>query len=351
MPRGGIVKSYNIPYNCICKYGKRRYGTVHMADGLVTPAVAGVMYAASTAAAIYSIKKIKNEDKKIPLMGIMGAFVFAVQMLNFTIPGTGSSGHLCGGLLLSAILGPYAGFITMISILVIQALMFADGGLLALGCNIWNMAFYGCFIGYLFIYKPIISKGNGRIIIASVIASVVSLQLGAFSVVMETMLSGVTELPFAVFLSLMQPIHLAIGIGEGLITSAVLIFISQTRPELLDYNTDSENKFSYKKTLAILCIAVAILAGGVSLFASSNPDGLEWSIEKVTGVTDIERDGKLYEKADDIQSKLAVLPDYALPDNESPVGTSLSGIVGCTVVMIICIGGSLIVKKISEKKA
>ncbi|MBQ7573340.1 MAG: energy-coupling factor ABC transporter permease [Clostridia bacterium] len=326
---------------------------MHMADGLVTPAVAGVMYAASTAAAIYSIRKIKSEDKKIPLMGIMGAFVFAVQMLNFTIPGTGSSGHLCGGLLLSAILGPYAGFITMISILVIQCLMFADGGLLALGCNIWNMAFYGCFIGYLFIYKPIISKGNGngRIILASVLASVISLQLGAFSVVIETMLSGVTELPFAVFLSLMQPIHLAIGIGEGLITSAVLIFISQTRPELLDYNTESQNKFSYKKTLAILCIAVAVLAGGVSLFASSNPDGLEWSIERVTGVTDIDRDGKIYKKADDIQSKLAVLPDYALPDNDSAIGTSLSGIVGCTVVMVICIGGALAVRKISKRKA
>lgn len=122
-----------------------------MADGLISPAVAGVMYAASAAVAVYSVKKVREEDdaKKIPLMGIMGAFVFAVQMINFTIPGTGSSGHLCGGMLLSALLGPYAGFLTMVSVLLIQCLLFADGGLLALGCNIWNMAFYGCFIGYL----------------------------------------------------------------------------------------------------------------------------------------------------------------------------------------------------------
>ena len=87
------------------------------------------------------------------MMGVMGAFVFAAQMINFTIPGTGSSGHLTGGLMLTALLGPYAGFLTMVGILAIQCLLFADGGLLALGCNIWNMAFYGCFISSMLIFK------------------------------------------------------------------------------------------------------------------------------------------------------------------------------------------------------
>ena len=121
---------------------------MHMADALVIPAVAGTMYAASTAAAGYSIKKVRlmDEPEKIPVMGVMGAFVFAAQMINFTIPGTGSSGHLCGGMLLTAVLGPWAGFLAMVGILLIQCLMFADGGLLALGCNIWNMAFYGLSI-------------------------------------------------------------------------------------------------------------------------------------------------------------------------------------------------------------
>ena len=106
-----------------------------MADALVSPVVAGTLYACSAIAAGYSLKRVKmdNQSYTIPLMGVMGAFVFATQMINFSIPGTGSSGHLCGSMLLSAILGPYAGFLTMIAILTIQCLMFADGGLLALG--------------------------------------------------------------------------------------------------------------------------------------------------------------------------------------------------------------------------
>ena len=117
---------------------------MHMADALVAPAVAATMYACSTVAGGYSVKKVRleNDPKKIPVMGVMGAFVFATQMINFTIPGTGSSGHLCGGMMLSALLGPFAGFLTMIGVLLIQCLMFADGGLLALGCNIFNMGFY-----------------------------------------------------------------------------------------------------------------------------------------------------------------------------------------------------------------
>ena len=110
---------------------------MHMADALVIPAVAGTMYLASSAAAGVSVHKVKleNDPKKIPAMGVMGAFVFAAQMINFTIPGTGSSGHLCGGLLLTAVLGPWAGFLSMIGVLLTQCLFFADGGLLALGCT------------------------------------------------------------------------------------------------------------------------------------------------------------------------------------------------------------------------
>ena len=159
---------------------------MHMADALVSPAVAGTMYAVSTAAAAYSVKEIKLEDldRKVPAMGVMGAFVFATQMINFTIPGTGSSGHLCGGMLLSAILGPCGGFLTMIAILAIQCLLFADGGLLALGCNVWNMAFYGCFVGGFLIWRTVTGKKmtKGRITAASIIGCIAGLQLGAFSV-------------------------------------------------------------------------------------------------------------------------------------------------------------------------
>ena len=171
---------------------------MHMADALLTPAVAGTMYVCSGVAAGFSIKKIRAEEdeKKIPVMGVMGAFVFAAQMINFTIPGTGSSGHLCGGMLLSAVLGPEAGFLTMIGVLLVQCLLFADGGLLALGANVWNMAFYGCFVGGLLVFRYIMRKGmtRRRIIAASVLGSLLALQLGAFSVTLETLASGITEL-------------------------------------------------------------------------------------------------------------------------------------------------------------
>ena len=207
---------------------------MHMADALVSPAVAGTMYVCSAAAMGYAIRKVKleNEDQKIPVMGVMGAFAFAAQMVNFSIPGTGSSGHLCGGMLLSAILGPYAGFLTMIGVLLVQCLLFADGGILALGCNIWNMAFYGCFIGMLVVWKLMMKNGisKKRIVVASVIGCILTLQLGAFSVVLETLSSGITELPFGLFAVTMQPIHLAIGLVEGLITAAVLCFVYEARP-------------------------------------------------------------------------------------------------------------------------
>lgn len=218
---------------------------MHMADALVAPAVATTMYLCSAAAGGYSVRQVRalNEPKKVPVMGVMGAFVFATQMINFTIPGTGSSGHLCGGMLLSALLGPYAGFLTMIGVLLIQCLLFADGGLLALGCNIWNMAFYGCFIGALLIWKPMMRRGASKkkIVAASVLGCVLTLQLGAFSVTLETLASGITELPFQTFVAVMQPIHLAIGLVEGLITAAVLCFVYEARPELL-WGTDESTQ-------------------------------------------------------------------------------------------------------------
>ena len=321
---------------------------MHMADAMLSPAVGATMYVASGLVAAYSINKIRKEEdfkKKIPTMGIMGAFVFATQMVNFTIPGTGSSGHLCGGLLLSSILGPFGGFLSMIGVLLIQCLFFADGGLLALGANVWNMAFYGCFIGSL-IWKLIMKNGMSKtkIILASILGSVLTLQLGAFSVTLETLASGVTQLPFGAFVLAMQPIHLAIGLVEGLITSAVLCFIYEARPEILwngNNKIEKEARFSYKKTIAILSCLVVIIAGGFSLLASSNPDGLEWSIEKLTGSTEIEgQENNVYQTTQSIQDTTAILPDYSFENSDNPLGTSVSGIVGCiiTVVFLLIVG-------------
>ena len=332
---------------------------MHMADALLNPAVAGTMYVASAVAAGYSIKKVKELDdpEKIPVMGVMGAFVFATQMINFTIPGTGSSGHLCGGMLLAAILGPEAGFISMIGVLLIQCLLFADGGLMALGANVWNMAFYGCFIGGGLLWHNMMKRGMSKkkITIASIVGCIATLQLGAFSVTLETLASGITELPFTIFVSMMQPIHLAIGLVEGLITSAVLVFLYETRPEILwmgDQGTEAEKKsrLSYDKVLVILAVCAVVIGGGLSLFASSHPDGLEWSVEKVTGSTELEAVGNAYSLSEGIQNVTALLPDYAFSGSESAAGTSFSGVVGGVVVVVLLVGVCMILRLFKRRK-
>ena len=330
---------------------------MHMADALAAPAVAGTMYVCSAAAAAYSVKKVRLDvdTKKVPVMGVMGAFVFAAQMINFTIPGTGSSGHLCGGMLLSALLGPYAGFLTMIGVLLIQGLLFADGGLLVLGCNVWNMAFYGCFLGALLIWKPLMKHGMSRakIAAASILGCVLTLQLGAFSVCLETWASGITELPFIVFVGTMQPIHLAIGFVEGLITAAVLMFVYEARPELLYGSSPEEEnrgRFSFKKTVLILAAAAVLIGGGLSLAASSHPDGLEWSMEKVAGTAELTASGTIYRMAEKLQGITAVLPDYAFKSSDSAAGTSLSGIAGGVAVLTVCLFICLLIKKVRRRE-
>ena len=210
---------------------------MHMADALLSPAVGAVMYGVTGAAIYKAVKEVDAEElgeRKLPLMAVSGAFVFAAQMINFTIPGTGSSGHICGGILLAGLLGGGPALLTIASVLLIQCLFFADGGLLALGANIFNMGVIPCMIIYPLLFRPLIRKyGMRKMPLVTILSCVAGLELGALCVVIETLLSGITELPPAVFVGLMLPIHLAIGFVEGLITSAVFACVSQTRPELL----------------------------------------------------------------------------------------------------------------------
>ena len=333
---------------------------MHMADALLAPAVAATMYVASGAAAGVSIHQLRKDDEqqKLPTMAVTAALVFAGQMINYTIPGTGSSGHMCGGMMLSALLGPYGGFLSMIVILAIQCLFFADGGLMALGANVWNMAFYGCFVGYYLIWRPIMrshwfGEGKGaqraRVIAASIIGCVVTLQLGAFSVVLETSLSGITDLPFGAFVAIMQPIHLAIGLIEGLITAAVLCFVLESRPELLRdaQPAGDPSKHSLRNTIIVLAAVALVVGGGLSLMTSSNPDGLEWALfgneesgyaqnmgldEEDFGVSSSAAD-----KAESIQEKTSFLPDYSFANSDSSAGTTVSGIVGAALVAVVAL--------------
>jgi len=346
---------------------------MHMADALISTVVGGTMMVTSAGIGSHSIKKIQNDldEKKIPLMGVMGAFVFAAQMINFSIPATGSSGHLGGGMLLAILLGPYAGFLTMASVLLIQALFFGDGGLLAYGCNVFNLGFYTCFIAYPFIYKWFTRKGitSKRIFGGSLVSALIALQMGAFSVVLETFLSGKTELPLGAFLLLMQPIHLAIGVVEGFVTAAVVTFVWRARPEIIEKAALGEalGNISIKKVLKGLLIAVIVVGGALSWFASSNPDGLEWSMEKTAGTAELEVSDGIHKTLSEIQSKTAFLPDYSFKTNkgenkEEPTaqteeewpsvsaGTSVSGIAGGALTLALAAFTGLVISVVKRKK-
>jgi len=331
---------------------------MHMADALISPAVGGTAWAAAAGLIGYSSRKLKRtmDDHRIPLMGVMGAFIFAAQMINFTIPATGSSGHLGGGLILAILLGPYAGFLTLASVLTVQALFFADGGLLALGCNILNLGFFPCFIAYPWIYRKITGNNHGKGIVTAgaLAAAVAGLQLGALAVVLETLLSGLSELPFGTFLVLMQPVHLAIGVVEGIATAAVVLFVIKARPEVLEAAASAKTgkTFSTAGLLASFLAAALVLGAGVSWFASTHPDGLEWSLQRA-GLREGQEPGRggMHRAMGEIQGKTSILPDYGFRTQDGPSGdasspepsgwpasdwgTPVSGLVGGTLTLIL----------------
>jgi cobalt/nickel transport system permease protein len=340
---------------------------MHMADALISPAVGGAMWVVSGGLLAYSARKVREEadDRKIPLMGVLGAFIFAAQMINFTIPATGSSGHLGGGMILSILLGPYAAFLTLASVLTVQALFFADGGLLALGCNILNMGLFTCFVAYPLIYKKIAggSLERKRVMLGATLAAVVGLQFGAFGVVLETVASGISVLPFKTFVLLMQPIHLAIGLVEGLITAGVVTFMLEARPEIITAAAGRKPiGVSIRGALIALACAAVVTAGALSWFASTHPDGLEWSMFKTSGKEELESGDGLHKTLAAIQNKTAFLPDYGFKKPETPAqqqpaeaapawpavekGTSVAGLVGGMFTLLLAgLAGLLLARR------
>ena len=182
--------------------------------------------------------------------------------------------------------------------------------------------------------------------IASILGSIISLQLGAFSVVVETELSGITALPWNLFIGVMQPIHLAIGAVEGIITGLVLSFIYEARPELIwQGHTTKLAKTSKKKLLALFGGLSVAVAGILSIFASAFPDGLEWSILQLTGSTELQHKGAIYSMSSHVQELTALLPDYNIAGHESILGGMFAGIVGVLVV----IGLYMLIHRYHEK--
>ena len=326
-----------------------------MADALISPAVGGTMWAATAGLTAYSAKRLRDnlDDHQVPLMGVLGAFIFAAQMINFTIPATGSSGHLAGGMILAILLGPYAAFLVMASVLTVQALFFADGGLLALGCNIINMGGFACFIAYPLIYKNIAGKrpSQGRILLGAMAGSILALQMGAFGVVLETLFSGISDLSFSTFVLLMQPIHLAIGMVEGLVTAAVVSFVWKAHPEILAPapSAPAARVHSHKPLLLGLALFALVAGGMLSWFASTHPDGLEWSIKGVSGKEELEapKEG-VHGTLAWIQEHLSFLPDYDFKKAEEEKaakkeeswpdvnpGRSLAGVLGAAITLLL----------------
>lgn len=330
---------------------------MHMADALISPSVGASFWVASAATIAFSARRLKEsrEENRIPLMGVLAAFIFAAQMINFTIPGTGSSGHLSGGLLLAILLGPWAGFLAMSSVLTVQALFFADGGLLALGCNIINLGVPTCFIAYPLFYRPLIGTppGRNRTLFLTLFAAVIGLQLGALAVVLETTFSGISELPFATFILTMLPIHFAIGIIEGLITAAVVSFVAKARPDFFGSTELVQSPpLSIKQTAMVLFVAAVIIGGIASRFSSERPDGLEWSVDRVSKGGLLSRtEQPIHAALSSLQETTAILPDYEFKgETESQEGSSLAGIIGGFVTLIVASAFARLLRKKRESK-
>jgi cobalt/nickel transport system permease protein len=290
-------------------------------------------------------------------MGVLGAFVFAAQMINFSIPGTGSSGHLGGGLLLSVLLGPHAAFLVIASVLAVQALLFADGGLLALGCNIVNLGALTCFVAYPLLFLPLAGAkpSRARLTFATLVAAVAGLGLGALGVVAETTASGISLLPFGAFALFMLPIHAAIGIIEGLITAGVVLYVWRARPDLVQVRGSPSGSGRSVRPLLWAFVAAAALAGGVaSWFASSLPDGLEWSAGHVSGTQELPAPpGRLHQLLGRMQRATSLLADYSFGSQRSEentkathwpapsAGTTTSGLVGAGLTLLVAAGAGL----------
>lgn len=325
---------------------------MHMSDTLLSPAVGGAFWVAAGVAIAYSSRRLgrSRDERAVPLMGVLGAFVFAAQMINFAIPGTGSSGHLAGAMLLALLLGPHAAFLAMASVLTVQALFFADGGLLALGANIVNLALLPCYVVYPLVYRPLAGAqpDSGRARAAAFVSAVLALQLGALGVVTETTLSGIAELPFAAFAAVMQPIHLAIGVAEGLITVAVVGFVRQVQPDLLIHPAPARaaGPVRWRKAALALGLAAGITGGVLGWFASAAPDGLEWSIGRLATAGLPERAAGIHGAAARLQERIALLPDYAFPgrSQERPgrgapnAATTVSGLTGGLLTLLAAAG-------------
>ncbi|MGJ5673821.1 MAG: energy-coupling factor ABC transporter permease [Nostochopsis sp.] len=303
---------------------------MHIPDGFISPPVAAVTGVVSVA--MLSISLTRSRDafgiKHAPILGLTTAFIFAAQMINFPVAG-GTSGHLLGGTLAAIILGnPWAGTICIATVLIIQAVLFADGGITALGANIFNMAIVGVWVGWSLTQtlQRLFGGYKSRLPLAAGIAAAVSVVVAAIACALELAISGTAPLGLA--LPAMTGVHILIGIGESLITGGVLTYLATVRPDLLP---GEERQL---RGWVIPVVSILLISGLLSLVASAWPDGLERVAENLGFINLAE------------QVRVIVptpLADYSI-EGLGSLGTSIAGIIGSIVCFGVAFGIAQVVK-------
>jgi cobalt/nickel transport system permease protein len=316
---------------------------MHIPDGFLSAPVALLWWVLTIAALALAVRRVGGlSERQVPLMGVMAAFIFAAQMLNFPVLG-GTSGHLLGGALAALLLGPWAGMLVMACVIALQALLFQDGGLLALGANIFNMGVATAAVGYG-VGIPLLRAFGARrwgLIVAGFVAAWLSVMVAAGLTALQLVLSG---LPAGVVFPAMLFVHAFIGIGEGLITVAALALVVTTRPDLVAPLAAYLDQDALRRTLsrgtmvAVTGIGLAIALGLalVSPLASSDPDGLERVAED---------HGFLARARDPLYN---LLPDYSIPGLDGPIATIVSGIIGLLIVFALVYGITLLLRGRAE---
>ncbi|MCC6972815.1 MAG: PDGLE domain-containing protein [Anaerolineae bacterium] len=304
---------------------------MHIPDGFLSIPVALVGWVLLTVLIVLALRQTREQfkDRQIPLMGILAAFVFAAQMINFPVAG-GTSGHLLGGALVAILLGPWAAVLVMTSVLGVQALLFQDGGLLAIGFNAFNMGVIAAFTGYAAynLIRRLLGQGRGAQLAATALGAWLSVELAAIATALELALSNTS--PLSVALPTMAGVHALIGIGEALITVAALAFIQQTRPDLIAGSVKTAARGSGWIAVGLL---IALAVTFASPLADPNPDGLERVAE----------DHGFLSAAQ--EPPFNVLPDYTVPFiQDSAASTIVAGLIGTLVVAGVSYGVARLVE-------
>jgi cobalt/nickel transport system permease protein len=294
---------------------------LHIPDGFLNVVVSVIFWIATIVTLGFAISKTNKSlgENQIPLMGIMAAFIFAAQMINFPVAG-GTSGHLLGGALAAIVLGPWAGMLVMTAVIAVQALLFQDGGLLVMGANIFNMGLVTAAIGYG-LYRSVMGQSKTVKLGVVAFAAWLSVMAGALLTALQLWLSGTSQLQIVI--PAMMGVHALIGVGEALITVFALAFIMQTRPDLL--GEGSESAKGSRNWIWVGGI-VALLVVLISPFASGDPDGLERVAEDLGFI------------GTGLDAPYSIIPDYTIPFlGETALSTILAGVVGIIVVAVIMI--------------